>query len=370
MASTKENKELPVIKSLFDAFNEHNGFVGDPPPGYDLRTQSSEPGSWQQRIPGNILNNVNPAMIPSGAIHSNDAMENNGRENRAKVNAELHSSISQQSAKEDLTAGQPLLVKDQPDQIDSKAHCHPEPSLKLKETESGSSEKDEDIPGRRHLTPAIGHGFITSLVTRELQSSTPTTSHSLGLSSTTTNLNKKSEQDRRLLGVHRDAWSLSWDAYVNLELSEEEKQAKRLAARSQAGKTQKENESCDHVQEYAVDGEVSKRDAIHLGRFPTQDQAGRAHDIAALKLHGDGAIVNFPKENYAVTLPLLEQHTNEEIVAALRKDSQLAMQRSSKYKGVRRTGSGQYEARTEIEALQAATNANVSPSIRQPLGKK
>jgi hypothetical protein len=33
------------------------------------------------------------------------------------------------------------------------------------------------------------------------------------------------------------------------------------------------------------------QEAIYLGKFPTQQQAGRAHDIAALKLHGPAAQV-------------------------------------------------------------------------------
>jgi hypothetical protein len=135
------------------------------------------------------------------------------------------------------------------------------------------------------------------------------------------------EEDEKMRGVSRDKWSLFWDAYL-------EKPSNKDASSS------------------IVDG--VKQEAIFLGKFPSRDQAGRAHDIAALKLLGEDADTNFPKETYQATLPILNAHTDDEVVAALMKDSELARQRTSKFKGVRKTSRGQYEARADVEVVSPA----------------
>lgn len=166
-------------------------------------------------------------------------------------------------------------------------------------------------PSVRELeAPTNSHGMITSLVTRELQSAP--------LPAPMAELERQGS--RQLLGVSRDKWNLFWDAWV-------------MAPKAQESIT-----------------EGFKQEAVHLGKFATQAQAARARDIATLKMHGDVAIVdnlNFPLETYTNTLPVLQAHSGDDIVAALRKDSQLAMQRTSKYKGIRRVGPGCFEARLE-----------------------
>ena len=73
-------------------------------------------------------------------------------------------------------------------------------------------------------------------------------------------------------------------------------------------------------------------------------------------LHG------FPESRHSwrAALPVLAAHSREEVVAALKKDSELALQRTSKYKGVRRTAQGQYEARAEYEVVGTGTAAGVA----------
>lgn len=349
VASTKENKELPVIKSLFDAFHNHNGFNGDPPPGY---TSEMLHGKQQQ----NTLNMNRKSGFDSTVIPATEENFHRGPLQQDE-NVLLYSGNS----------GEPNAAsKDSPLEAQNNVSDHLKESVndedKSIKNQMGAEKAAHDgetnqeaPPGRRQLTPSTGHGFITSLVTKELQSSTISAMNSADRS--TKKGDKKSETERMLLGVIREKWSLSWDAYIKLESNDEEVEANKLIQKA------KSNHSDSYKDENEVDEEEqAKRDAVHLGKFPTQEQAGRAHDIAALKFHGEKAITNFPKENYLSTIAILSEHTNEEIVAAIRKDSQLAMQRSSKYKGVRRTGSGQYEARAGAEALRAATNMPLSPS--------
>jgi len=84
-------------------------------------------------------------------------------------------------------------------------------------------------------------------------------------------------------------------------------------------------------------------------------------------------VTNFPRENYASTLPVLEAHSEDEVVAALKKDSELALQRTSKYKGVRRTAPGQYEARVDDEVVardgdaRTGVGAPAAPGPSAPL---
>lgn len=54
---------------------------------------------------------------------------------------------------------------------------------------------------------------------------------------------------------------------------------------------------------------------------------------------------NFPAQTYSKALPALAAHSGEQVVAALKKDSALSLTRTSKFRGTRRIGPGQYEAR-------------------------
>jgi len=267
MATARDNKEVPVIKSLFETFHEQGGFTA--PPASPFRGiqlgETNDQGQQQQQAQPGASGQMHPAHSapPQYHIHATTGgvMSNNDNQN-------VHA-----------------------------------------------------IPSGKHINANTGHGFITSLVTRELKSSTPSQTNLLGPAET------QLEEDEKMRGVSRDKWSLFWDAYL-------EKPSNKDATSS------------------IVDG--VKQEAIFLGKFPSRDQAGRAHDIAALKLLGEDADTNFPKETYQATLPILHAHTDDEVVAALMKDSELARQRTSKFKGVRKTSRGQYEARADVEVISPA----------------
>ncbi|WPT16201.1 AP2-like ethylene-responsive transcription factor AIL7 [Picochlorum sp. SENEW3] len=201
--------------------------------------------------------------------------------------------------------------------------------IQIPETNDGKFQKEINIEARAGGGPSDGraghefqntnrHESITSLVTKELRSSTPQKPTMPG--------EDGSSQPVNLRGVARDKWSLFWDAYIEKPMEKTEGSV--------------------------VEG--LKKEAIFLGKFPSRDQAGRAHDLAALKILGDDAPINFPKEIYKATLPVLNAHSEDELIRALMKDSELARQRTSKFKGVRRTGPGQYEAQIDAGVVAAS----------------
>lgn len=263
MATARDNKEVPVIKSLFEAFHQNSGFAMPPESPYKGIQIEDKQVTTQQDTAANCL----------AATHSAPPQFN-------------------------IQASTGLI---------------------------GHSNGDEKTNTKGE------HGFITSLVTKELKSSTPSQTNLLGPQE------DRSDEESHLRGVARDKWSLFWHAYVE--------------------KPVEGDKGADSI----VDG--VKQEAIFLGKFPSKDQAGRAHDIAALKILGDGAETNFPKETYNATIPIINAHSNEEVVAALMKDSELARQRTSKFKGVRRTAQGQFEARADLEVVSPMLKKNGEPMI-------
>jgi len=157
---------------------------------------------------------------------------------------------------------------------------------------------------------------ITTRVTKELRSFTQKDSEGQ---------ERDTSHAQPMKGVRRDTWSLFWEAHFERPKSESKSDAKGSLV------------------------DELKKDVIFIGKFPAKNQAARAHDLVALKVLGEDAELNFPKETYKATLPIVQAHTEEEVIRAILKDSELARQRTSKYKGVRRTGPGQYEALIDAE---------------------
>lgn len=306
LASAKDNKELPVIKSLFETFNQHRGFAAGapPPPGY--MGQGQAPAQHQG---GPTAGVCAPQLQQQGGL--------------APLPHHLNRS--------------PSPLPGSPGPCASSSHLL-NPDAGAAAAAAAAAAGAAALPSRRQLTPGTGHGFITSLVTRELQSSIPLpppgASGGGGLGG------------GQLAGVARDKWSLFWDAYV--EGPSPGQLPGALPSSILAG---------------------FRQEAIQLGKFPTRDQAARAHDLAALALHGAAAPTNAPAAAYYGALPALAGRSGEEVVAALHRDSEAALHRTSKYKGVRRLGAGQFEARAEVEdvlggaARAAAVAATAAPGL-------
>ncbi|KAG0564249.1 hypothetical protein KC19_8G095800 [Ceratodon purpureus] len=82
------------------------------------------------------------------------------------------------------------------------------------------------------------------------------------------------------------------------------------------------------------------------GAYPDEDQAAKAHDLAALKYWGPGTCTNFPPSVYEEELRAMKNLTKEEYVVILRRRSPGFTRGVSKYRGVtRHHQEGRWEAR-------------------------
>uniref|UniRef100_A0A1D2AGZ2 AP2/ERF domain-containing protein n=1 Tax=Auxenochlorella protothecoides TaxID=3075 RepID=A0A1D2AGZ2_AUXPR len=184
------------------------------------------------------------------------------------------------------------------------------------------------LPSGRHLRGQSAHGLLTALVTQDLMSTPPEPAAPVGPE---VGGAEGGQAGGTMRGVSREKWSLFWDAYVDRRESST-----------------------------MLDG--FKQEAVWLGRYPTVESAARAHDIAAIKLHGPAAATNYEPETYSRVLPTLSSHSEDQVVGALRKDSALAVQRTSRFRGVRRVGARAFDARLEDALGGDGSGLNTSPS--------
>ncbi|KAI3428279.1 hypothetical protein D9Q98_006658 [Chlorella vulgaris] len=133
-----------------------------------------------------------------------------------------------------------------------------------------------------------------------------------------------SVKEVELRGVRRAPHSLAWEAFLEPLAGEQQGQQPPGSGSTVPGGIQ---------------------EAVFLGMFPTQEAAGRAADLAAIRVHGEAVQTNFPRTLYQRHLANLAAHSSEAVIGALRKDALLSMSRTSKFKGVRRVGPAQFEAR-------------------------
>lgn len=164
------------------------------------------------------------------------------------------------------------------------------------------------------------------------------------------------------IGVTRDEWSLFWKAHVE-----------RATGTSDRKEGVQVNANGNGNSEAGVpDAEAGAMpDAIFCGEFPTVDQAARGYDVMAIKIHGESAALNFPLDNYKGIMKLINSRTEAELLQAILKDAELACQRTSKFKGVRRTGPHHYEATVDTEMVTRALNQKAkSGKKKAPAAKR
>lgn len=95
---------------------------------------------------------------------------------------------------------------------------------------------------------------------------------------------------------------------------------------------------------------------LYLGGFNVQEDAARAYDLAALACKGAKASTNFRAAEYERQLRELHDHSEEEVVAYIRRRSTAFSRGRSKYRGVSGQ-SGRWEAR--IGSFKGRKNVRV-----------
>lgn len=92
---------------------------------------------------------------------------------------------------------------------------------------------------------------------------------------------------------------------------------------------------------------------IYLGGFDQEEHAAEAFDVAAIKCKGrEKAKINFPISKYSELLSFMDSITLEELVMAVRRQSQGFARGSSRFRGVTRHPNGRWEARIGLPGSQ------------------
>mmetsp|Transcript_17696 Transcript_17696/g.36245 ORF Transcript_17696/g.36245 Transcript_17696/m.36245 type:complete len:665 (+) Transcript_17696:561-2555(+) len=84
---------------------------------------------------------------------------------------------------------------------------------------------------------------------------------------------------------------------------------------------------------------------VYLGGYELEEHAAEAYDVAALKCKGKKVKTNFDVSKYSELLQYMDTISLEELVMAVRRQSQGFARGSSKYRGVTRHPNGRWEAR-------------------------
>ena len=87
---------------------------------------------------------------------------------------------------------------------------------------------------------------------------------------------------------------------------------------------------------------------VYLGGYECEEHAAEAYDIAALKCKGRRTKTNFELSKYEDLLNCIDRMTMEELVMAVRRQSQGFSRGTSSYRGVTLHPSGRYEARIGV----------------------
>jgi len=96
-----------------------------------------------------------------------------------------------------------------------------------------------------------------------------------------------------------------------------------------------------------VEGRKRKGKHVYLGSYVTEEQAARAHDLAALKYCGTGpnTKLNFNSSDYEKEIEIMKTMSQDEFVAYIRRQSSCFSRGTSSYRGVTRRKDGKWQAR-------------------------
>ncbi|VAI87649.1 unnamed protein product [Triticum turgidum subsp. durum] len=87
--------------------------------------------------------------------------------------------------------------------------------------------------------------------------------------------------------------------------------------------------------------------SVYLGSYVTEENAARAHDLAALKYWGitQPTKLNFNISDYAKEIEIMKSMNQDEFVAYIRRQSSCFSRGTSSYRGVTRRKDGKWQAR-------------------------
>ncbi|RCV37053.1 hypothetical protein SETIT_8G031800v2 [Setaria italica] len=96
-----------------------------------------------------------------------------------------------------------------------------------------------------------------------------------------------------------------------------------------------------------VEGRKRKGKHVYLGSYVTEEQAAKAHDLAALKYWGTGpnTKLNFSISDYEKEIEIMKTMSQDEFVAYIRRQSSCFSRGTSSYRGVTRRKDGKWQAR-------------------------
>ena len=84
---------------------------------------------------------------------------------------------------------------------------------------------------------------------------------------------------------------------------------------------------------------------VYLGGYEIEEHAAEAYDVAAIKCKGPKVKTNFPLEKYTELMQFMDTISLEELVMAVRRQSQGFARGSSAFRGVTHHPNGRWEAR-------------------------
>lgn len=87
--------------------------------------------------------------------------------------------------------------------------------------------------------------------------------------------------------------------------------------------------------------------SVYLGSYVDEEQAAKAHDLAALKYWGTGpnTKLNFNISDYEKEIEVMKTMSQDEFVAYIRRQSSCFSRGTSSYRGVTRRKDGKWQAR-------------------------
>lgn len=135
----------------------------------------------------------------------------------------------------------------------------------------------------------------------------------------------------------------------------QKKKRQRARAKPQEGARERQTSTYRGVTRHSRSGRFEAhiwvkelRRQVYLGGYEQEEHAAEAYDIAALKSKGRSTKINFDISKYEDLLDCIDRMTMDELVMAIRRQSQGFSRGTSAFRGVTRHPTGRWEARIGI----------------------